>query len=233
MKPTLIMTRPERQGTVFVQRLQDQWPGDIHVIQAPLLDILPIDVQLPDVAGLIFTSVNGVAQAKRLGARPEMPAFCVGQKTSDAAATAGFSPRTGPGNAKGLMTKIARERPNGPLAHIRGEHARGAIAQTLTAAGVPCHDVVAYMQTPRQLSDTAATALAGKFPVVLPLFSPRTGTILSEQGPFTAPVHIAAISRAALPDLAAAQAEIAAQPDEDAMIDATIACLQVVTQDAG
>ncbi len=188
---------------------------------------------LPEVAGLIFTSANGVAQAGRLGAPRGLPAFCVGQKTADAAQAAGFVPRVGPGDADGLIAAIIKDRPREPLAHIRGEYARGAAAEMLEKAGIACHDVVAYAQRPRTLPDTAVKALAGKFPVVLPLFSPRTGTILSGQGPFTAPLHIAAISQAAQPDLATAQLEIAMQPDEDAMIDATIACLRMATQAAG
>jgi hypothetical protein len=56
---------------------------------------------------------------------------------------------------------------------------------------------------------------------------------LANEGPFAAPLHIAAISSAALPDLTTAQFEIAAQPTEDAMIDATVTCLRQATQETG
>ncbi len=233
MKPTLIMTRPGRQGIAFAERLKGLLADDARIIQSPLLDIVPMEATLPDAAGLVFTSVNGVAQAARLAAPHSLPAYCVGPKTSNAAQAAGFSPVTGPGDAEGLIDAILNRQTPGPLAHIRGRHARGAVAQTLTKAGVLCHDVIAYTQVPRALSDAAAAALAGKFPVVLPLFSPRTATILADAGPFAAPLHIAAISPAAQPDLTADQIEIAVQPTEDAMIDATIACLRRAAQEIG
>lgn len=225
MIPTLIVTRPEPQGRAFADQLRGMWEGDLRLIQSPLLQIVPCQIMMPDVTGLIFTSVNGVAQADMLGLDKTLPAFCVGRKTADAAAATGFDPVIGPGTAHGLAQLIIALRPTGPLAHVRGRHARGDIAHTLTVAGVVCHDLIAYDQRVLGLSSDAKTALSGKNPVILPLFSPRTSAILEEIAPFAAPLHIVAISDAALPKLHGVTSAVATRPDGDAMLDATIACL--------
>ena len=201
---------------------------ELDIILSPALQIVPLPVNIPDVAGLIFTSANGVAQAARLNLPSGLPAWCVGDRTADAATKAGFDAKAGPGDAAALIETIIAARPAGPLAHIRGEHARGDVAEKLTAAGIACADLVAYAQRPLPLNAAAKTALSGEKPVVLPLFSPRTGTILSGQGPFTAPLHVVAISAAALPDMAMQGAYVAAHPDGEAMVAATIACLQAL-----
>ncbi|WP_411891212.1 uroporphyrinogen-III synthase [Yoonia sp. SDW83-1] len=229
--PTLIITRPLPQGKAFAQALRAAWDGDLQIILSPLVQIVPLPVEVPQVSGLIFTSANGVAQAARLNLPAGLPAWCVGDRTAEAATEAGFAAKAGPGNAAELITTIVAACPTGPLAHIRGRHARGDVAAKLTKAGIACADLVAYDQAPQPLSAAAMRALSGEKPVVLPLFSPRTVTILSDQGPFTAPLHIVAISDAALPDLSAASVHIAAGPTGDAMLAATIAALSALVGD--
>lgn len=227
MNPTLIVTRPAQQGATFAARVSDRYGNSVRVIQSPLLEIRPVPVtqDLSGVAGVIFTSANAVGAV-------DMPAgltaWCVGPKTAMAAQKAGFHARTGPGDGAALVAMIRKDGHCGPLAHIRGKHTHGDIAGTLTRAGIICHDVVAYDQTARPLTEDAKTALGGDFPVVLPLFSPRTATILNAQGHFTAPVHVVVISEAvknALGSMPVASLTVAAQPNGKAMLDATFSCL--------
>ena len=51
-----------------------------------------------------------------------------------------------------------------------------------------------YSQNGRPLSDVAAALLQGDGPVILPLFSPRSATLMGH-GPFHAPVYVIAMSR--------------------------------------
>ena len=195
------------------------------MILSPLLQIVSCPAVVPDVAGLIFTSVNGVAQAETLGLDKSLATFCVGEKTALAAKGVGFDPMFGPGTVEGLAQLIIRSKNNGPFAHIRGRHSRGDLTQTLTQAGVVCHDVIAYDQLKLELAVEAKNALAGENPVVLPLFSPRTSAILKSNVPFTAPLHTVAISQAARPEISSVTSTIAIKPNGDAMLDATINCL--------
>lgn len=231
MTPKVLITRPEAQGQAFAAKLREACEGPMDIIVSPLLRIAPIAVDLPQCEAMILTSVNGVAQAVRLGVATGTMAFCVGPKTADAARDAGFKPVTGPGDAEGLIGVLRDHRPQGRVVHIRGEHARGDIAKALMQDGLDCAEVVAYRQEQMSLDAAARRALDDVDPVVIPIFSPRTATLLAAAGPFRAALHIVAISEAAVPDVAGAEATIAACPDGNAMLDATIACLAALSKD--
>jgi uroporphyrinogen-III synthase len=138
-------------------------------------------------------------------------------------------PITGPGDADGLVAHIISAHPAGTLAHIRGKHARGDVCACLNAAGLLCRDVVAYDQQSCALSAQAQAALNTEIPVVVPLFSPRTSTILSKQGPFTAAMHVIALSSAveeAIDPELNWDVAVASAPDGEAMKHATLAALR-------
>ena len=237
MTPVLIVTRPASQGAAFARDVQAQWRGPLRVICSPLITIkrIPVDADLDLVTGLVFTSVNGVAAIEDLTLPSGLTAWCVGPKTAMRAKRAGFVPIVGPGDAAGLVHLIAKQDPTGTLAHIRGRYSRSAISHELGAIGIHCLDVVAYDQPSCPLTADAEKAVKGKDPVLFPLFSPRTGTILSEHGPFVAETHVVAISEAAREAVAfsATTVKTAGQPNETAMITATLHTLTALTQGRG
>lgn len=225
MTPTLIVTRPKAQSDAFAAQVQAAYGQPLSVIVSPLIEIRPVPATVPQVDAVIFTSANGVQAAAALGLPQGLQAWCVGGKTAAAAQAAGFDPITGPGDAEGLLHDILSARPAGSIAHIRGKHARGDLAARLTAAGIDCADIVAYDQVALDLNGPALKALGGQNPVVLPLFSPRSCTILYEQGPFTAPIHAVALSNAVAESLPASQGwsvKIASRPDSAAMLEAVL-----------
>jgi uroporphyrinogen-III synthase len=231
MTPTLIVTRPAPQGRRFAADLAARWDGALHVIQSPLLEIVPVAAQIDQPDYLIFTSVNGVAAAEALKLPKGLTAWCVGAKTAEAAKAAGFGTVTGPGDAKGLVNDIITQRPNGQFAHIRGQHTRGDICARLTDAGLRCVDVIGYDQRPVPLTPEAKAALSATSPLIFPVFSPRTATILSNAGPFVAPIHVVALSGAvkdAVDMHSVTGISVAARPDADAMIDATLAAMRAL-----
>ena len=236
MTPVLIVTRPEPKGAEFAKAIRQDWPEPLDVILSPLLEIVPLmrDRDLSGLSAVIFTSANGVAQASRLGVPAALPAYCVGERTAAAASVAGFDAIAGPGDAVQLAEMILEQRPVGSLAHIRGRHARGNLAERISKAGLPCHDVVAYDQRALPLTPEAKKTLQEQNPVVVPLFSARTCTIFEQAGPFAAPVHLVAISAATLPRvLTVATCTVAATPDGAAMRDATMGCLRGVARGGG
>jgi uroporphyrinogen-III synthase len=92
-----------------------------------------------------------------------------------------------------------------------------------------CEELVTYDQQAQMLNKDAELALNGQKPVIFPLFSPRTATILSEQGPFFAPLHVIALSKAvaeALGGDTAEQVTVAERPDGPSMLNATIGVLR-------
>lgn len=231
MTPTLLLTRPRGQNQPIVDLVRDRWSGPLSFVRSPLMEIRFETVTVPPNEQVILTSANGVTAAQTLGLADGRVAWCVGAKTAALAKAAGFAAVEGPGDAEGLIAHIISAQPEGRLAHIRGAHARGDVSARLLDSGLECADVVAYQQTPMNLSTEARGVLDGENPVILPLFSPRTATILASQGPFTAPLWVIAMSRAvsdALDVAPVTDLRVAEHPDAPSMADAIIAALKML-----
>jgi uroporphyrinogen-III synthase len=227
--PILVLTRPEAASRRFLAELEPN--VEIKPIISPLIEIvrLPFVKNSETPAALVLTSEHGVAAAGRMAFPSGMQAYCVGERTASAARAQGFAPESADGDADDLVALILARGGPAPLLHLRGEHARGDIAPRLTAAGLPCAELIVYRQNDMPLTDEAMTALQGTSSVVLPLFSPRTVSILALQGPFAAPLHLIAISHAAADEAAALRPstlEIARRPDAASMRSAVLARLQ-------
>jgi len=228
MTPTLILTRPAAQSESFGAVIAQRWAGPLDIIISPIMQILPVEAHVPKVDAVIFTSVNGVHAAQSVGLPQGTLAWCVGPTTAKAATAAGFEAQVGPGDADGLVAQLLNSSSTGRLAHIRGRHARGDVAARLGQAGCDIIDIVAYDQRPCALSDQARAAMDGDKPVVIPLFSPRSCTILQAEGPFAAPTHVVAISMAVVDAIDRRlnwQVSVAKVPDGQAMQDATLTVL--------
>jgi uroporphyrinogen-III synthase len=164
-----------------------------------LIDIgfLPVDLDVRDYSGIIFTSENGVKAFSRAGHQPHGIAYCVGDRTGTAANDVGFPVISADGNASDLVTVIAARPKTGRLLHFRGEHARGDIAGSLSTAGYDTDEIIAYRQVAVPLSRDARNALGGERIVILPLFSPRSARLfVADAGNVSAPLKIVAMSAA-------------------------------------
>ncbi|SMO98750.1 uroporphyrinogen-III synthase [Thalassovita litoralis] len=219
MRPSILLTRPKDGAERFAAQLRARVGGNLRIVSSPLLDIVPIGTA-PDISayrGLILTSVNAVP----FGA-PGVKCYTVGDATADAARRAGMEPISAGADAQVLIRRILADAPKGPLLHLRGEHARGQIAQTLTAAGIPTDERVVYAQMGVPLSDAAQTLLNGDLPVIVPLFSPRTAGLFAKQYTGVAPVWAVAISDAAAQELRnspIARIFVANAPNAQAMLE--------------
>lgn len=213
MQPTLIITRPAPDGAKFAARFTD-----VRVVLSPLQRIDPVDAAC-SARGVIFTSANGVAQAERLGLISG-PAWCVGDRTAQAATDAGFDAMSANGNAEDLLALILSDPPQFRVAHIRGRDARGDIAPRLRAKGIDCVDCIAYQQTPIPLTAEAIAAIEGAERLIIPLFSPRAAALLLDQVKLPDHADLIAISPAVAAVLGD-HAIVADRPDGDAMYNAT------------
>lgn len=235
--PILLLTRPADASARFLAGLNEAGVTP-STITSPLIAIRFLAPPLPGppVAALILTSAHGVAGARRDFAEGTR-AWCVGRQTAQAARRAGFAALSADGDAEALIALILASGEAGPLLHLRGEHAQGDVAQRLSAAGIPTRDLVGYRQHAQRLNAAAVLALGGTVPVVLPLFSARTVSVLLDHGPFAAPLVVVAISPAvagmAAP-LAARRMLTAEAPDGPSMQRATIQALELsATLEAG
>lgn len=201
--PVLLLTRPEPASRRFAAAAAHLGLG---VVISPVLSIVPVAhdaARLGDAAGLVFTSVHGVAAA---GAGRGRPAICVGPATAAAARASGFAVTEGPGDAARMLPLLQGLGPG--WLHPHGAH----VAKRLPVPGMAVYD-----QQARALDGAARALLAGAAPVILPLFSPRSARILGEQvGDARAPLWLAPISAAADAAWPAGAARRALAPVPDA-----------------
>lgn len=195
---TLLMTRPLESAKQFVAQLPTETHALITPIYSPLIGIEPCvsTLDFGDARGLIFTSANGVNTAAALTDRRDIPCFCVGRATTQAAHQVGWQANFTGENSESLIRTLHQTRPVAPLLHLRGTHARGAVAARLTALGCAATDQVIYDQPLLSLTDAALQALDGDAPILVPLFSPRTARHFAKIVIAKAPLLLASLSQA-------------------------------------
>lgn len=220
-RPTILLTRPLPQSLRFARALADIC--DLPVVISPLMAVEVLPATLPDgpFSAIILTSETAVSIAAGLSGLP-LRAYCVGDRTAEAARKAGFQPASAQGDAKALLALIRNAGEAGPLLHLRGEESRGNLAETLTKGGIVTDQAVIYTQRPQPLTAQARALLAGDQPLIVPLFSPRSARLfLQEAGPLRNPLWLAALSPAVAAELAGLHPdglEIAERPDAAAML---------------
>lgn len=173
MTATLLLTRPEAQSLAFAEDLG----AEARVVIAPVMAIVGTGAR-PDLAGyrgVILTSANAL---RFLPGLQGVRAWCVGERTAEAAMAQGAQVMRVADDAEAL---VAGFEGTGPLLHLRGEHVRGKVAQRLTSVGIETHEAVIYRQEARDLSPEARALIEGEDEVVLPLFSPRSAALVGGQ----------------------------------------------------
>ncbi|TCK99767.1 uroporphyrinogen-III synthase [Shimia isoporae] len=227
LSPTILISRPLAAAERFAAALQGAGI-DAPVVISPLMKVEPTDAGVPlaGVSGVIFTSANGVAFA------PEgnLPAWCVGEATAEAARAKGWHAIAAGGDAEALVERVLADKRAGkvfgPLLHFRGAFARGDIAKRLCAAEVETGEAVVYEQRLVPLTQAAKSLLLRENPVIVPLFSPRTAAQFSKEAALlttTSHVFVAAMSAAvaeALSENLTQDVVVAEKSDVNSMIDA-------------
>jgi len=182
--PALLLTRPEAQASAFAALIKERAAKPIKIVISPLLRIEPtLPRTLPRADRLIFTSVNAVAQFAALSSPEGRVAYCVGDRSADAARAVGFDAISAGGNAESLIRLLRSSAPTGALLHPTGRHTRGDIAARLRQSGLDAREIVVYDQIAQPLSPAGVALVRSDLPVVVPLFSPRTATLFADATP--------------------------------------------------
>ena len=241
MSALILLTRPRAASERFAQEFRALYHphggGDGGALAAtghvpqimvlPLAEIVPCG-PVPDMSayrGAVFTSQNAVAAYALGGGRRDVPAYCVGDVTAQAARDLGMRAMSSDGTAEELIADICAKGLQGPLMHLRGAQGRGRVAQRLSAAGIPCDEAVLYRQedvrlSPRNKADLAARAAQADV-IIAPVFSPLGAARLSLLGELPAPMWVLAISEAAAAAVDGrddARIEVADSPSSGAML---------------
>jgi uroporphyrinogen-III synthase len=222
----VLLTRPKAQSLAFARALAARFGAGVRPVIAPLMEVELLAPPLPpgDFAGVVFTSAHAVAAAARLGGLPRL-AWCVGDKTAQAARAAGFAARSSGGDAGALVAAILADPPGGRLLHLRGEETRGEVAERLVSAGTETVSLVVYRQVAQPMPGAGRAVLAAPGVVVVPLFSPesarRLGAALDD--PPGATLRLVAMSATvarAAGQIPQSGLWLAKRPDAGAMLDA-------------
>ncbi|KPA19881.1 uroporphyrinogen-III synthase [Shimia sp. SK013] len=232
LSPSILITRPQAAAERFEEALRAAGIA-APVTASPLIKIVPTGdtPSLDAVSGVIFTSVNGVEAM----ADGDLPAWCVGTATAEAARARGWQARSAGGDAEALCERVLadakREAIQGSLMHLRGRFARGEVATRLSAAGVPTGEAIVYDQKLCGLSEGAKALLMRENPVIVPLFSPRSAAQFAAEVAkieVSAPMYVVAMSAAVAAetrDLNAFVLKLVAHPSAAEMIDAVLGLL--------
>lgn len=177
-KRRVLITRPRADAGEVVAELEGR---GYEAILEPLMDIRFFDGPEPslgDVAGLIFTSANGVRAFARRSLVRDILAFAVGDATARTASDAGFRRvRSAGGDVDSLVGLVMQEvvPQDGQLLHVAGSAIAGDLAGVLSASGYDIKRLTLYEAvTVEELSTrTLERFQDGEIDIVL-LFSPRT-----------------------------------------------------------
>ena len=210
----------------FAEAFRARFGADWPVLIAPLTEIRPLDgaMNLAGCDAVVFTSANAVSTFCRISARRDLPAWCVGPRTAEAAAAQGFRVTEGAGDARALAGQLIAGGGVRRVAYPRGAEVAFDLEKALDPAGIETISAILYDQVSCPVTDDLAAALACAEPHLLPLFSPASARRAVEaMASATAPLLVAAMSvrvADAAGPLHTRALRVADRPDAGAMLDA-------------
>ena len=176
--PRILLTRPRHVAEGFAERFAPS--VEVHI--SPLLRITdtPVTEEIDRAATLLFTSSRGVEAAERQNLGIGQTAFCVGQETARIAQELGYPAISADGDVEALFGLCLRSPKAAPFWHLRGLNARGDLCSRLNDAGLASKESVVYQQDKLDLDSISRHWIADDYPVILPIFSPMTAKLLSQ-----------------------------------------------------
>lgn len=224
-RPVILLTRPEAASERFAAACRAAIGDAAEIVIAPLMEIvaLPDPVDLGDATALVFTSEAGVVSFADTSDRRDLAAYCVGDRTAEAARLTGLTATSAQGSADDLVSLISSNPPQGRVVHLHGRHTRGDVVGRLLALGVAAEGREVYDQRPVALSPDARALMTSPTTVVAPLFSPRSADLFAkavgaDPHPKKSCIAMSDAVCAALPPNWQAQTCVAAHPDGPSMI---------------
>lgn len=229
----VLNTRPMPQAARFSAELRTRFGAGLQILSTPLMQAEYLSPELPPgpFGGLVLTSETGAEAAARLGAaRLARRAWCVGDRTAEAAKTRGFSAISASGDARDLSRLLAEAPDQSRVLYLHGEDRAADLGLALAPTGREVVSLVVYRQVALPLSAEAGARIASGAGLIVPLFSPRSSRLFAAAvaGLSTAavqPVVISENARRALPEPLAGRAIVSAHPDGPGMLAAIGRCI--------
>ncbi len=168
---TLINTRPDKENL---------YGNDFKVLSAPMLDISPLEYDVPDISlydGLVFTSFRAAefffaedCFSKKI--------YAVGNKTTSVLKEKGYENII---NAKGNGEKLcgvisSKVKRGSKLLHIRGKDIAFDIAKELAKSGIIIDSLIIYKsEMVREIDDNILNAIKNREVDFISFYSYRSG----------------------------------------------------------
>lgn len=240
-----LVTRPREDAAGLTAALLAR---SIEPLLEPLLSIeLARDAQavlaaaLPGAQAALFTSANGVRAFARITPRRDLPAFAVGDATARAAQAAGFAQIESAGGDVRALAALAARRLNpaaGALIHAAASAVAGDLAGALAGAGFTVRRLRLYEAVAAtHLTAGSREAIAAGAVGIAIFFSPRTAETfvtlaraagLQDRAASIAAVVLSPAVAAALGPLTWRRVDVAAAPNEPALLAALDRALHAV-----
>ncbi len=162
----VLLTRPLAQSEGFAAQIRARYGEVVETAICPLVEIvfLPVEVDFSGFDAVVFTSQNGVAAYHRLGGPARLSAYCVGDRTAQAARGLGMEAFSADGDVRALNALVAKKANGAKLAHLSGRDVAGKIDGNITR-------IEAYYQAPVEPSPALQALLAHDDTLIVPLFS--------------------------------------------------------------
>ncbi len=227
----VLITRPRPDAVRLAAALAAH---GVESVLAPLSDIVftPVPVPLEGVQAILITSANGARALAAATPRRDVRVLAVGRASAEATRKEGFADvasADGDVHALAALVRRALDRKAGALLHASGADVAGDLAGMLAKDGFDARRVSLYeARMADALPAEAAKVLVEQAVQGVTLFSPRSADsfvrllraarLERQAAPLTAFCLSAAVARAAS-GLAWRSIEIAARPDQEALVD--------------
>lgn len=225
-KPALLLPRPQAASDRFLSDISDLLPHLGEVVISPALSIEPLGEPLDPASydAVLFSSAHAVDRVMgQVGQR----AYCVGDATAARAKAAGFEVLNAQGNGDNLIALVRTTDPTQRILFPRGRHISTDFRAELVALGFSVDEAIVYDQVAQDPSPAAQYMLAGTGPVVLPLLSPRTATIVARWAKDSAADIMAFALSPAIASEWGGPAIISKRPDQAALVAAIAKYLKI------
>ncbi len=179
--PQFLLTRPLPQSQRFAAEITSRF-ADTRIEISPLMQAVAMVAQPlhGPFDAVIFTSETGVEFGSVISDLPKS-AFCVGDRTTEAALAMGFDAVSAQGDWRDLVSLIKHKSQARRLLYLHALEAAVDLQNTLISAGLETISQAVYRQDPLDLTAQAQELLAGDKPVIVPLFSARSAQLFAAQ----------------------------------------------------
>lgn len=231
----ILVTRPQPRAAATALALRARGHEPIVASLSEIELLAEVDAKTGPWDAILLTSANalgGIVSFARNSQSRNTPVFAVGDVTAKAARTVGFTDvASAGGNVNDLLKLVsARLKPPARLLYVAGAERSGDLAGALREQDFEVDLVVVYRMMPaRLLPEAAAAALAAEnIDAVLHFSRAAAETFLRAArnsnllaAALNKPIHFCMSGQVAAPlrEAGAVRLQIAAQPNEDALLE--------------